>query len=108
MRRTNRGWCSSSSSGGAAGDRAPTFIKSCALSSCLHQIARSTSLLRPPFSTLRAEAFLRVRIMRRSSPARPPRAAEAASPPSGRLPLKAEHEPIASRFLALKRALNSA
>jgi hypothetical protein len=46
--------------------------------------------------------------VRQSSPARLPCAAEAASPPFGRLPLEAEREPIASRFLALKQALNSA
>jgi hypothetical protein len=31
MRRTNRGWCSSSSDGGVAGDQAPTFVKLYAL-----------------------------------------------------------------------------
>jgi hypothetical protein len=70
---------------------------------------RSTSLPCPPFSASHTEAHLRVLLTRRSSPAHPPRVvAEAASPPSGRLLLEAEREPIASRFLALKRALNSA
>jgi hypothetical protein len=61
MWRTNRGWCSSSSDGGAAGDRAPTFVKSCAPSSSLHQITRLASLPRQPFSASRGEARLCIR-----------------------------------------------
>jgi hypothetical protein len=77
-------------------------------SSRLHQIARS-ELPPSPNRTLNVSSALAfLCLMRRSSPARPPHAAEAVSLPSGYLPPKAECELIASRFLALKRALNSA